>query len=387
MRFFGRRPEPGEDSPTSSLAVPDAMGADETRSLDGLRPPDELQRVLARVHLPRTMEEEVRFLIEDGATSLGAVFGLPLLIDRGRMVLSTRVAGRCGSGLLQDASKLFGTDLGEFEFPLDEASRRMALLDGREVRSADRVAAFWGDVVPPPVCDAAQEAMDVHQVFALPLFTDEDLYGLYYIFMGKEQIPTEAVELYGVHVTLAVRNLVSVEEARALGEVDQVTWTANRTRFLELLDAETQRGLRYETPFAVVLAVFEDLKQFVDTYGQAMANRLLRSAAMAVGRAVRAPDVVARYDQDTLALLLPMADHKSAQEVANRAANVLGNIRVTIRAVTAQPVTAVTAVAAFPEDGRSRAQLLERAEAALAERRGKAVRAPASGDEQGRRVA
>jgi diguanylate cyclase (GGDEF)-like protein len=109
-----------------------------------------------------------------------------------------------------------------------------------------------------------------------------------------------------------------------------------------------------------------------DRFGHESGDRLLRAVGDIVRRDVRATDVPARYAGDEFVLILPETDLNGAALVADK-------IRVDIsrlalahdRAV--MRTTASIGLVTFPEDGRTAAELLRRADLAMyeAKRRGR----------------
>jgi diguanylate cyclase len=98
---------------------------------------------------------------------------------------------------------------------------------------------------------------------------------------------------------------------------DPLTEVGNRKLFIDhatdaLADAD-------DTMTAVILFDLDGFKEINDTYGHAVGDELLRTAATRMSAAVRANDTVSRLGGDEFTVLLPrLADDQIADTVANR---------------------------------------------------------------------
>ncbi len=92
-------------------------------------------------------------------------------------------------------------------------------------------------------------------------------------------------------------------EAEAEARVDALTGLPNRRAWDEALEAEAARMARHGRASIVIVLDLDDLKVVNDTEGHLAGDLLIRRAALAVRRAVRDEDVVARIGGDELAIL------------------------------------------------------------------------------------
>lgn len=129
----------------------------------------------------------------------------------------------------------------------------------------------------------------------------------------KVQARTE--ELYKSEAALKAVNL----ELQRLVSLDSLTEIANRRRFDEYLFLEWQRGLREQSPVALILCDVDYFKQYNDTYGHQAGDRCLQSIAQAIKRSLKRPaDLAARYGGEEFAMILPNTDLAGAVQVAQR---------------------------------------------------------------------
>ncbi len=185
---------------------------------------------------------------------------------------------------------------------------------------------------PPPVdlviCDAVMPGMDGFEFLAAvrqePEWADlpiimltvlgdpaESARGLRLGASDYVRKPFDEGELLArVRVQLQVRGLrmeLQLANARleALATTDELTGLWNRRAFLERLDQEWSRSVRYGRPFAFVLADLDRFKAINDTYGHQAGDAVLRAAAERLSRVRRPPDLICRYGGEEFALFLP----------------------------------------------------------------------------------
>lgn len=103
----------------------------------------------------------------------------------------------------------------------------------------------------------------------------------------------------------------------SMASEDPLTGLADRRQFDASLGYEFKRAVRSKKPLGMVLIEIDQFYQFATHYGAHQADICLRSVARAV-QAVprRTGDIVARYGETEIAVLLPLADGAGALRVA-----------------------------------------------------------------------
>ncbi|HAP31865.1 MAG TPA: hypothetical protein DCQ14_02230, partial [Firmicutes bacterium] len=106
------------------------------------------------------------------------------------------------------------------------------------------------------------------------------------------------------------------EELKQLSLHDSLTGLYNRNYF-----EEEMKRLNSERhfPISIVIADIDALKFVNDTLGHQCGDRLLKSTASILKGTFRTSDVVARIGGDEFAVILPLTDAKTAQNVLERA--------------------------------------------------------------------
>jgi diguanylate cyclase (GGDEF)-like protein len=162
------------------------------------------------------------------------------------------------------------------------------------------------------------------------------------------------------------------EEALRLSRFDSLTGLYSRAYFVSTLAREIPRAARTGRPFAMLMFDLDGLKAANDRFGHESGDRLLQSVADVLRGDIRVTDVPARYAGDEFVLFLPETDLAGALRVAEK-------VRVDISRLALPHdgslirTSASIGLVTYPDDGRTWAELIRRADLAMyeAKRRGR----------------
>ena len=149
-----------------------------------------------------------------------------------------------------------------------------------------------------------------------------------------------------------------------MATTDGLTGLTNHRTFQERFEDLLQRAERHGTRVALLLCDVDFFKKVNDGYGHPVGDEVLRRVARVLTEVPRKIDIPARYGGEEFAVLLDNVDIVQAKAVAER-------IRIEISKVVVDTekgplsVTESVGVVVFPDDGRDRATLIERADLAL----------------------
>ncbi len=102
-----------------------------------------------------------------------------------------------------------------------------------------------------------------------------------------------------------------------LTNLDGLTGAVNRRFFDEALDVEWRRCRRENKHLALLLANIDFFRHFNELYGHLEGDNCLKAIAHSIRRALKRPgDLVARYDGDAFAVVLPRTDLAGARIIA-----------------------------------------------------------------------
>jgi diguanylate cyclase (GGDEF)-like protein len=104
---------------------------------------------------------------------------------------------------------------------------------------------------------------------------------------------------------------------------DTITGLLNQRRFREELEREHGRSTRAWDSYAVLRLDVDGMGALNDEFGTPVGDRVLEQIAACLKPCLREYDVVARFDEDEFALLLPGADAIAARAVGDRIAQAM----------------------------------------------------------------
>jgi diguanylate cyclase (GGDEF)-like protein len=218
---------------------------------------------------------------------------------------------------------------------------------------------------PSPITQIQPEC---RSVLCVPLRTVERVLGMLYIGQrGADRITEWQVRLLETiagRIVFPIERLLVQEKLEREASLDPLTGLLNCRRLEQALAAEVKRSERYRHPLSIIMLDLDQLARYNDRYGHTRGNSLLVAAAQFVKANVREVDRVARYGGDEFCVICPETSREDAFVLAERLC----------RQIMAAPfldlgngpeVTVSGGVATYPEDGRSAADLLAGADAAV----------------------
>lgn len=163
------------------------------------------------------------------------------------------------------------------------------------------------------------------------------------------------------YAALAIANAQLHGRVADLSMTDELTQLSNRRLFHQRFELELDRSERYASPFGVLMIDIDHFKRFNDTFGHAKGDEALRKVAESLKKGLRRIDLVARFGGEEFVALLPREDKASARAVAEKLRKAASELVVE----GCGSLSISVGVAAFPEDGRDEATLLEASDRAL----------------------
>lgn len=115
------------------------------------------------------------------------------------------------------------------------------------------------------------------------------------------------------------RRSIAERELAMLANIDGLTGLSNRRHFDETIDREWRRGLREQTPLALLMIDTDLFKAYNDRHGHQAGDLLLKTIGGAIAVSIRrGTDLGARYGGDEFAVLLPATSLGGAARVADQ---------------------------------------------------------------------
>jgi diguanylate cyclase (GGDEF)-like protein len=160
----------------------------------------------------------------------------------------------------------------------------------------------------------------------------------------------------------SIQNAHYVERVKQLAYLDGLTGIFNR-RFFELrISEEIERARRYGTGMAVIMADIDSFKRLNDEFGHLLGDEVLRQVSSLFHQQLRKIDVVCRYGGEEFALLLTQINTQQAVALAEKLRRAVESYQFP---GVPRTVTISAGIAAFPEHGKSRDEIVRAADNGL----------------------
>lgn len=178
----------------------------------------------------------------------------------------------------------------------------------------------------------------------------------------------EAAEILSNQVALLLEKIRLYHEVEHASRTDLLTGLLHHTSFKVLLEEEVERSVRTQRPLSLLMCDIDHFKSVNDTYGHRVGDQVLVAVAHLLRNTLRISDIIARYGGEEFALLLPATATPGAVEIAERLRVLVASHAIDAHTETEEHSirrTVSIGIATLPDDARTSAELLERADTAL----------------------
>jgi two-component system cell cycle response regulator len=103
-----------------------------------------------------------------------------------------------------------------------------------------------------------------------------------------------------------------------MSAVDELTKLYNRHYFIEALEGEFERAIRYDTEMALIMMDLDYFKEINDTYGHIAGDMVLADIGKLLNAHVRRNDLACRYGGEEFAVILPNISRKGTHAAYER---------------------------------------------------------------------
>jgi diguanylate cyclase (GGDEF)-like protein len=301
----------------------------------------DLQKIL------QTVMEKISDLLQPDTWSL-------LMLDEGSQELHFEIAIGTGADKLKDVRLKVGEGIAGWvaqtgEPVLVEDVKR----DARFTRRIDELT-----------------QTDTRSVVCVPIRGKEKILGVIELVncLGRESFRREDIPILK---SLADYAAIALENARYIQRIHELTITDDCTALYNarhlnfVLDAEIYRSTRYGYEFSVIFLDLDHFKQVNDTHGHLVGSKLLWMIGDLIKGHLRLIDYAFRYGGDEFVVLLPQTAKQNSLMVVRRLKDLLNSKVFFSDEGLNIKVTASFGVASFPQDGRTRRELLRMADEAM----------------------
>jgi len=177
----------------------------------------------------------------------------------------------------------------------------------------------------------AIEELQVESLLALPLTEGDDQIGVLILTQNKGRI-WQATEVLVIR-TLSDQVLIALNNAglrrlvKNLSVTDEKSGLLKRASYLDLLQAETRRGLQQGTTVTVLLMQFGRRGALIKEYGEQAVATVMEQIGQLFSANIRTNDLAFRYEATTVALVLGDTGEKEAVLAVEKLKRLLGEVR------------------------------------------------------------
>lgn len=178
----------------------------------------------------------------------------------------------------------------------------------------------------------------------------------------------QLLQLVANQISIAIANARLYSQTRELAIRDDLTGLYNRRHFLEVLQVEWKRVLRFRRGMAILMIDVDHFKVFNDTHGHLYGDAVLRQIADLLRRNLREVDTLARFGGEEFIALLSDTDKAGALHVGEKLRRIIDAERFPVPAGTVvHPLTVSVGMSAYPDDALQMDDLIDHADVALYE--------------------
>ena len=266
---------------------------------------------------------------------------LELFCDEGEYFNGMRIPieGTLSGWVIKNQKELFLPDMRE-EF----------ILDGVElfIIGKEKTSLSWIGV---PL-----KAENVTGVLALASYTANSF----------DRADLELLTSLGQHVTLALDNTIRHAQVERRARLDSLTGVYNHGYFLKMLAEQAEEASRSQKPLSLIMLDIDYFKQYNDTYGHLVGDRILNSLCAAVQHNIKQTDAVGRWGGEEFIISLPGATGLQAFQIAKRIGETMSSLRVTDRDQRTVPIPTVSqGIAVYPNEADEIYRLIDVADKRL----------------------
>jgi diguanylate cyclase (GGDEF)-like protein len=144
--------------------------------------------------------------------------------------------------------------------------------------------------------------------------------------MGFSMYLISKLSIFIFIIIVISRLKVRIEKEKSLSDHDHLTGALNRKGFFEILETETYRAKRSETPLTLAYLDVDNFKRVNDTLGHHEGDKVLIKLTEMVQSIVRKTDVLGRLGGDEFILIFPDTDISDSRSIIRKLKSGFGKI-------------------------------------------------------------
>lgn len=205
-------------------------------------------------------------------------------------------------------------------------------------------------------------------ICASPLLSENRVLGVLRLCAAEPRVfhadDLRLLDIFAGIGAVNLRNILLYQKMQELAIQDSLTKLYVNRYFMQRVATEIQGADFNKSVFSIILLDIDFFKRYNDEYGHVVGDIVLKNIASILSETVGNQGVVARYGGEEFGVLLPGKNKKEAIRVAEQIRAGIENAQFSLRRAESR-VTASLGVASFPEEGRTREEILWKADQQL----------------------
>ncbi|HUV30547.1 MAG TPA: diguanylate cyclase [Acidobacteriota bacterium] len=205
-------------------------------------------------------------------------------------------------------------------------------------------------IIVPLTAHGNMQGLLITESCAEDAFTDKDV---------------QTLTIVARSAALALENAELHRRTEELTIIDDLTDTYNYRYFVQKLQEERKRAMRYNLPLSIIMVDIDWFKKLNDSHGHEVGNLVLTELARVIKRCIRDVDVFARYGGEEFVIILPQTAQVEASVIGERIRQQVEETVVDSGPTGKVGITVSIGVSSYPENGKSAEDLVSVADQAL----------------------
>lgn len=216
-----------------------------------------------------------------------------------------------------------------------------------------------------------EEVRVIRSILSVPLIVHDKLIGILRLDspevsrFHKEDL--RFLKTIGDVAAVALENAQLYDKVEDMAIRDSLTGLYLRRYLADRIQEELARHLRRDKPVAFIMMDLDHFKRYNDKFGHTAGDLVLKHmAALMKSHFAGGGNLLCRYGGEEFCVVLPECTKKEAVDMATRFVELVRGEAVVLRREKT-PVTVSAGVAVFPQDARTREDLIQKADQMLYE--------------------
>jgi diguanylate cyclase (GGDEF)-like protein len=167
------------------------------------------------------------------------------------------------------------------------------------------------------------------------------------------------------YAAIAIENSRLFAKIQCMSITDEYTGLYNARYLHHILDHLIRKGNSQEGGFAVVFIDIDNFKGVVDTYGHLLGSQVLKEIGQTISSCLLEEDILVKYGGDEYIVILPGRNRQEATKLAEKILQSIWTSSYLVSEPQPATLTASFGIAVYPEDARTKKDLLILADNAM----------------------